>query len=209
VSKAVISSLSTKRFETYLLAAGFDEARALELYLWNAKLGASFHLPIQAVEIALRNRINHALMAEFGHNWWGEPRFLALIDPERRQDINQVSHRLTRRGLTAETGQMVASLSFGFWVGILRPQYNPTIWGKHLRRSFPSLPLSKGRHDLFQQGGKIARFRNRISHLEPLLKENASQLHADLLMTLDWLNPAKCLWIKPYCDAPKVIRQKS
>jgi hypothetical protein len=208
VSEAVISSLSQKRFETYLVASGFNRVRALELYLWNARLGASFHLPIQAVEVALRNCINHAFVSEFGQDWWDQPNFLRLIDTERLQDITQVKRRLSRRGLVPETGQIVATLSFGFWVGVLRPRYNPIIWGRHLRTSFPSLPLSKGRKDLCFEAGKIARFRNRISHHEPLLKENTSQLHSDLLRLLAWLCPEKSAWIKPNCEAPILIRLK-
>jgi hypothetical protein len=59
-------TLSQARLGTYMLAAGHDEARALALYQWNALLGEAFHLPIQSVEIALRNRINAVLVAAFG-----------------------------------------------------------------------------------------------------------------------------------------------
>jgi hypothetical protein len=58
----VIDTMSQRRFETYLQAAGHDRDRAVALYVWNAKIGASFHIPIQAAEVALRNRVNHALV---------------------------------------------------------------------------------------------------------------------------------------------------
>ncbi len=62
---AILTAISPDRFKTYLAAAGHRQERALKLYLWNAKLGEAFHMPIQAVEIALRNSIT-----------WHSPRFL-------------------------------------------------------------------------------------------------------------------------------------
>ena len=66
----MVSTISRERFSTYLTGAGHDESRALALYLWNAQVGAAFHIPLQAVEVALRNSVNHALVAKFGAEWW-------------------------------------------------------------------------------------------------------------------------------------------
>jgi hypothetical protein len=57
-TEALLRAISQDRFTTYLKAAGHDPERALALYLWNAQIGEAFHLPIQAVEVALRNSIN-------------------------------------------------------------------------------------------------------------------------------------------------------
>ena len=66
VQRSLIETLrpviSVGRLGTYLVAAGFDPSRALQLYIWNARVGEAFHLPIQAVEVGLRNRINDALL---------------------------------------------------------------------------------------------------------------------------------------------------
>jgi hypothetical protein len=204
----IIDTMSPRRFDTYLHAAGHNQERALLLYLWNAKLGASFHIPIQAVEVALRNRINHALVAEFGHDWWSDTKFNAAIDRERIRDLDTVKARITRRGNALETDQIVAGLSFGFWVGMLQPRYNPPIWGTHLRTSFVSLPARETRHSLFKLGGDIANFRNRISHHEPLLKIDAMLLYSEIIKMIRWLCPRTALWIKPHCDVPKIVRQK-
>lgn len=112
--------MSDGRVGTYLTAAGFDEDRALRLYVWNALAGEAFHLPIQAVEVALRNRINGALCRLFGADWWRDAGFLHLADRERRGDISTATRRIANRGAALVTGQMVASLSFGFWVGVQR-----------------------------------------------------------------------------------------
>lgn len=204
----IIDTMSHRRFDTYLHAAGHNQNRALLLYLWNAKLGASFHIPIQAVEVALRNRINHALVAEFGPDWWRNAKYLKLIDRERENDLKTVKIRITRRGNRLDTDQIVSGLSFGFWVGMLQPKYNPDIWGLHLRTSFPDLPAQESRQSLFKHGGDLAKFRNRISHHEPLLKEDAMKLYSNTLKLLGWLCPRTSAWIRPHCDVPKIVRQK-
>src|SRR5271165_2695883 len=82
-------SISRDRLATYLTAVGHvDTERALKLYLWNTSIGEAFHLPIQGVEVALRNAINLALSAEFGTNWWSSDRFCKISDPERVWDIS-------------------------------------------------------------------------------------------------------------------------
>lgn len=205
---AIIQTISLRRFDTYLYAAGYNEERAKSLHLWNAKLGASFHVPIQAIEIALRNRINHALMAEFGQDWWKNEMFTRLIDRERKRDLKVVRSRIAYKSLTLETDQIVASLSFGFWVGMLQPKYNPEIWSKHLRLVFPALPQKEDRDYLFRLAGRVADFRNRISHHEPLIKSDSMRIYGDMMTLLQWICPATESWIRPHCDVPKIMRQK-
>lgn len=204
----IIDTMSHPRFGTYLYATGKNRDRALLLYLWNAKLGASFHPPLQAVEVALRNRINHALMAEFGPDWWKEAKFCGLIDRERTSDLATVKTRIRRKKLKLETDQIVAGLSFGFWVGMLQPKYNPVIWSAHLRTSFPHLPAAQDRQTLFKAAGVIAGFRNRISHHEPLLKTDAMLQYSQIMKFLHWLCPKTAEWVRPQCEVAKIVRLK-
>jgi hypothetical protein len=208
MNSSIIATMSQRRFDTYLHAAGYDRDRAIKLYLWNAKLGASFHIPIQTLEIGLRNRINHALSEEFGLNWWKNPKFSNIIDREREHDLSTVKARIIRKKLNLETGQIVAGLSFGFWVGMLQPKYNPMIWSKQLRTSFPKLPATESRQSLFKYCGKIANFRNRISHHEPLLRADAMGIYGEIMTVLQWICPPTTVWVRPHCEVPKIIRLK-
>jgi hypothetical protein len=208
LTKLVISTLSHRRFETYHIAAGHNAERALALYLWNAKLGASFHVPIQAVEVSLRNRVNQALTTEFGQHWWRNGRFNSIIDRERIRDLETVKSRITRKRMRLETDQIVAGLSFGFWVGMLQPKYNPPIWGEHLRPSFPHLPSTESRTSLFTLCEDIANFRNRISHHEPLLKSDVTAMFSDIMKLLAWLCPDTEKWVRPHCEVLTVIRSR-
>jgi hypothetical protein len=83
---AIVTAISPDRFKTYLTAAGHNQERALRLYLWNARLGEAFHMPIQAVEVALRNNVNLALSNVYTANWWECKNLYDLLDEERRAD---------------------------------------------------------------------------------------------------------------------------
>ncbi len=204
----VVQSLSTERFGTYLTAAGRDQERALRLYLWNAQLGEAFHLPIQAVEVTLRNRINNALVSKYGTDWWLHEAFLEIIDIERKFDLITVQKRIRNRRLSLVTGQIVAGLSFGFWVGMLRKRYNPELWSSHLSRSFPDLPESESRGSLLKAANGVALLRNRISHHEPIFKRDISADYAQMLALLKWLCPATHDWIRPHCRVAQMARCK-
>lgn len=162
-------AISEERMKTYLMAAGHNRSKALALYLWNARIGEAFHLPIQAVEVALRNAINRALCKEFGQVWWNAERFTQMLDQDRANDLELVKRRIANRKLALTNGQIVAGLSFGFWVGMLQPRYNPAFWSKYINSAFPGLPYGRGRKSLAAAVAQIATLRNRISHHEPLL----------------------------------------
>lgn len=200
--------ISIERFSTYMTAAGHDEARALQFYVWNAELGEAFHTPIQAVEVGLRNSVNHALQSVYGPDWWQDKRLLGILDGDRRSDLDLVKRRIHNRKLKLGTGQVVAGLSFGFWVGMLQPRYNPPIWGGQLRAAFPHLPANETRGSVAGKAHEIAYLRNRISHHEPIIKRNVSADFKNLMTLLKWMCPATHDWIRPYCRVPDVMRRK-
>jgi hypothetical protein len=206
--KLLEPTLSPARLGTYILAAGHDETRALALYQWNAQLGEAFHLPIQSVEIALRNRINAVLIANFGDDWWKDKAFLGLADNRQCDAIGEVKARIKKRGQAVVTGQIVAGLSFGFWVSMLGPRYNPGVWSRALATGFPDLPAGKTRDDLQKMARQIANFRNRIWHHEPIFKANVTVEYSRCMEVLAWLCPHKHSWIKPHCKVMAVLRQK-
>ncbi|MGH9591788.1 MAG: hypothetical protein ACRD5L_01760 [Bryobacteraceae bacterium] len=201
-------SLSAERLGTYLTAAGFDEDRALKLYIWNAYIGEAFHLPIQAVEVGLRNRVNSALCATFGVDWWQEHRFRRLADREHIRDLDTAAQRLAKRGVALATPQMVATLSFGFWVGALDARYNPEIWSRQLRSSFPDFSPAKSRYDLADAAKRVANLRNRIWHHEPIFRMDLSAEYAAVMEMLAWICSSKVAWIRPQCRVPAVLREK-
>jgi hypothetical protein len=205
---AILTAISADRFNTYLTASGHNQERALKLYIWNARLGEAFHTPIQAVEVALRNSVNLALSNDYTPNWWECKNLFDILDEERKGDLTTVLRRIRNRELELCTGQVVAGLSFGFWVGILDGRYNPPIWGGQLRTAFPSFPPDRARKSLHESVRKVANLRNRISHHEPLIGRNSLTDFSNLMMLLEWLSPPKAVWIKPHCRVSQIVRMR-
>jgi len=205
---AILAAISPDRFNTYLRAAGFDQERALHLYLWNARLGEAFHMPIQAVEVSLRNGINVALSNVYTPNWWECKNLFDLLDEEQRGDLSTVLKRIRNRRQELYTGEVVAGLSFGFWVGILDGRYNPPIWGGQLIRAFPFFPAERGRKSLHARVRDVATLRNRISHHEQLIGRDSLADFSNLMALLEWICPAKAAWIRPHCRVPQIVRER-
>jgi len=206
--RRLTATISPDRTGRYLNAAGHDPARALALYLWNAQIGEAFHVPIQTVEVALRNRINQCLKELYGAEWWEHDNLKDILDGERRADLELVFRRIRNRELETTNSQVVAGLSFGFWAGLLQSRYNPEIWSRKLRVAFPNLPQNRGRKSVATRAGQIAYLRNRITHHEPIFYRDLSKDYHEIMEFLEWLCPTMSTWIRPHCRVPVVLRQK-
>lgn len=195
------------RWRTYLTAAGFHEKTALSLYLWNTAIGQSFHhFPLQVTEVALRNVVSHALCVTFGPNWWSESTCLAVLGPDRSDDILKVTTRIRRKYRSEPHGdQVVASLMFGFWSAMLKREYNRTLWDTCTVAAFP-------------HGGEIGRvsratstiqdLRNRIFHHEPLIGRDLSGDYGTLIQLLGWICLETRDWVRANSSVPHVIRMR-
>lgn len=201
-------TLSAARIATYMNAAGHKEETALALYLWNVELGETFHLPLQAVEISLRNRINEVVSDVFTADWWKADNFCDVADKKQLQSIDEVKRRLKKRGLDLNTGQVVAGLSFGFWVSLLGPRFNPPVWSARLGEAFPNLPDGMSRKAVQSTFRGIADFRNRIWHHEPIFKANLTTEYSHCIRALGWLCADQVDWVKPRCRVMTVLRQR-
>ncbi len=166
------------------------------------------HANPKTTEVALRNSVGKALVSQFGLEWWKSETLLGLFDRERTADLQLAEKRIVARKRPLEGDQLVASLSFGFWVGLLQPRYNPPIWGRHLRRCFPHLPITETRGSLFEAARDISFLRNRISHHEPIFKRDLSKDFATTMTLLRWISPATHDWVKPHCRVPQLLRAK-
>lgn len=205
---ALSEIISPLRMGTYLQSAGHDADRALALYLWNAKMGEAFHLPIQSFEVGLRNRVSDGISVVFGPDWWREKSFFDEAGYKRRKDVDVVLRRLNSKNIPPDTGQLVAGLSFGFWIAMLHGRHNIKIWSSELKSAFPHLPEDVTRKQLHSRSTKIADFRNRISHHEPIFKRNLAADYGMCMEAMKWLCPTKAAWIKPHCRVSAMIRVK-
>ena len=111
-------SLSRERLGTYLDATAGDRKGAIKLYAWNTAVSAAFYGPLQGLEVTLRNAIHRRLAERYGEAWYDNPD--AGLDRGAVERIASARMELARDGHDEGPARIVAALSFGFWVSLLR-----------------------------------------------------------------------------------------
>ena len=189
-------TLSLERFGRYVDWAEGNHDRALELYTLNAKLSEALYIPLQMLEVVLRNRI-HAVMTLARHEQWFHDDSFLLVETQRGQLTKALSD-LADDGKPPTPGRLVAALTFSFWTSMLAPAYE-NLWqetlhavarrenGKGLRRKDLSGPLTP-----------IRTLRNRIAHHEPIIQWNLPKHHAAIVEITAWLSPAAAQWTRTH-----------
>ena len=185
-------ALSLERFARYLDWAAGDRARAIELYTLNTRLSESFYTPLQALEIALRNRI-HSVMTEARHEGWFHDDG-ALLGEWQPEQLAKAIADIQREGKDPTPGRIVAALTFSFWISMFGKDYE-TLWQTTLHR-IASRPDGKGlkRKDFSGPLAPIRSLRNRVAHHEPIIMWNLPKHYDKILELTDWLSPSAAAW---------------
>lgn len=180
-SLSVRQALSPPRISTYLHTLEVRPPsldQALELYVWNAQLGAALLTSVAVCEVVIRNAVDDALTALHGPDWpWAQGFYLSL--PEKgRTSLNDARRKPT----STSTGKVIAELSLGFWENMFRSSFDAALWTPHLTRALPNLTLSvrQGRGHVYAELKKLRELRNRIAHHEPLLTLDAQKTMAEI-----------------------------
>ena len=202
------SAFSPERMQTYLDAAEGNHGNAPWLYARNAQLGAAFHGPLQALEVAMRNAMHIRLEERYGSQWCTNPD--AGLD-SKAQDIVA---RFLRERRVQTPDQFVAAMSMGFrvrlvgrggWVnGGRRADYDRTLWRPALHRAFPGCR----RAEVHRKLNSLRELRNRIAHHEPIVGggRDPNCDHDDLLEAVGWISSDVRAWIEHHSSLPDTLR---
>ncbi len=204
---ALARAFSPERMQTYLDASGGDHGTALQLYARNSQLGAAFHGPLQALEVALRNAMHARLEERYGSQWYTHP--AAGLDSHAHDSMAGV----LRHGADVPTAdRFVASMSLGFWVRLVgrggrvnggrKADYDRTLWRPALRRAFPGHP----RREVQRRLNSLRQLRNRIAHHEPIVGWDLNRDHDDLLEALGWIASDVRAWVERHSNLPDALR---
>lgn len=191
------------RFGLYIAEAG-NLSDALRLYSWNAAIAGAFLGPISMVEVALRNAISRELRAAFGPIWYDDSAFLALdATPRTRNNIDTSKRRIARavpaRRITE--GRVVAEMYLSFWVYLLRPALNRTLWPA-LRPAFKSYTHRK---TVVRYLEPLIPFRNRVAHHEPIFNRRPVDMYDGLLVLANMLSDDLAGWIEHHARIRDVL----
>lgn len=199
------NALSRPRFQPYLAAAGNDLAGALRLYWWNVDVSAAFYLPLQCLEVAVRNMMHTRLGERFGCTAWWD--VVPLPDNGLRL-VAEAKRKLQRRlGNSAGTSDdLVTELSFGFWVSLVSRVHDRTLWVPCLHRAFPGY---RGKRALLhRQLLAMVLLRNRIMHHEPIHHRHLEADHDTVYRLLSYVSPGLAGQLGPFDRVPKLLAER-
>ncbi len=193
-------TISKDRLRRYLAAGHQDMANALWLYEANIELSEALYGIVQGVEVAVRNAFHHELTIRYQSDEWY---VRAPLPPYLAQKVVEAQSKVGRK--RASPGQIIAELSFGFWVNLIAQQNDQSFWIPSLHRAFPcATNLHPRRATIHRRLEDLRSLRNRIAHHEPILTSRKA-LYAghsrDLTLEqvdecVSWICPDTARWIK-------------
>lgn len=178
--------LSAQRLETYLRMAHNDHRKAIELYQLNIEKSQIFYARMHWLEIGLRNAMNQQLSRQYGSEWYDNPH-IDMNDKDKSQ-IKAAKDNLQKDQKPLTNSNVIAQLSFGFWVNLFNYPYD-TLWRHCLRRTFAMHSNPIERKHLSKRLHPLLKLRNRIAHYEPILGYDLPALEQDMIDIIHWIEP--------------------
>lgn len=201
INSAIERSLSTDRLGKYLASTGNDLDLAIGLYERNTRLAAAFYAPLQTLEICLRNHLNDHLTTTYGADWMtnGHP----PLNEWALREIRDAEKGLGSAKVPVTRGAILAELHFGFWISLLAPQYDESLWRKACHRAFRNNGKGLARKRVHSRFNAIRRFRNRVAHHEPIFHADLEQTHEEILEACGWICVYTAAWARHHSRFPE------
>jgi len=178
----VLSSIFSKARISPYASANSTANQILAKYHINIMLSEAMIPTLHYLEICLRNRINQVLQKYHSANWLMKSPSSLMISEQDIKKIEDVIFKLKRETKREpKHDDIVAQMTFGFWVSFFHRKYDPSIWHRKdtFKIIFPNLPrANRKRSYLEAKILKIKNIRNRIAHHEPVWNRKTSILDA-------------------------------
>jgi Abi-like protein len=223
VDKWVKQWLSEPRLLRYLSAANGDKTLCLELYVWNNWLAAALLRDLADLEVLIRNKFNNAIVGRQHRrpHWLLDPESSVRVaklhklqsGPRRGEtvDRNAVTRSKIERAIkdagaaNATPGQVVAQLTFGFWLSLVRRNREHEIWTPYVVHAFSP---RQDRQEVETHMEGLNDLRNRVAHHEHLLTTDVPKYHASLLELCGWLSPRVATHIAATSNVAEVLAER-
>ncbi|MDJ1466051.1 hypothetical protein [Nitratireductor sp. GZWM139] len=191
INKSLEKSISSARLKKYLSCVDNELSEALSQYERNTRLCEAFYTPLQCVEICLRNTVHERMSQSYGASWMtnGGPK----LTETSKAMITDALTKLQVKSPWPSNDAIVAELKFAFWVGMLGPGYDQTLWRETLHQGFVNGKSLK-RSAIHGRFNMIRRFRNRVAHHEPIFEKNLQQIHLEVLDAVNWMCTDTAVW---------------
>lgn len=202
--------LTAVRLAPYLAAVNGNRRDAIRIYQWNIELSGAVYEALHVVEVTLRNAIDSQLSSwnttqsnpltgqPFSANWLQDPAPLLrrlVREQDRQQALDRAQRAIQHQQRPLVHADLLAQMSFGVWRFLL-PDRDPGrqyLWRAALSGAFPN--LNRRPRDLVRSVDGIYKLRNRVAHLEPLLRAADTRAQfTNMRMVLSEIDPAIEQW---------------
>jgi hypothetical protein len=199
-----IRAFAMPRLSPYLTSAETGGIQADGLYLWNLQVSEAFYGSLHCLEICLGNALHTQLCASYGrYDWWITAPLVQTavnkVETARKQAVRP-DHRYP------SPDDIVAELSFGFWVSLLNRRYDRYFWVPALHRSFPN--YRGGREPLRDNLEAMLLLRNRIMHHEPVHHRDLVADHAKVYRLIGYIEPEVVDWLRTFDRVPDMLTRR-
>ena len=204
--------ISSPRLGTYLQATA-SQGEALRLYTWNIEASSAVWSELHAFEVIVRNTMHDTLATGLARpDWWNHSRVafhqIGKDQLSKAQDDAAKSCQRKRRTMLPE--DVVASLSLGFWTGLVglgsTHQYETLFWQPHLRKAFPGYSGQRGK--LSSDLESIRLLRNRIAHHEPIFGRNLWGDHLRIVRVASYIDADAATYIDTQSRVDSVLQKR-
>jgi hypothetical protein len=137
-TQKIVNQLSADRFEACRYH-GEDDDATLRRVIWNTALSEALYVPLQGLEVSLRNSIHRAISEAFGGPDWILISGSAYLRESEQEMMENAIAQLGIRGKPLTPGYMISELKFGFWSSLLDTHYDK-LWPKIIKGVFPMMP---------------------------------------------------------------------
>lgn len=216
--------LSPERYAKYAKAAGGDNARALAIYEWNARLAGALQRDLGHLEVGLRNAYDRALLAHptvAGRDWIDPAVYPVLLPPHmvKDQDGNEQDKNATpraairsarkyagyREGGPVHRGKVIAEFMFGFWTYLSDSLHEKTLWVTTLHTAYRP---GADRAQLHAALGELRDVRNRLAHNESIFDQTPERIRRRILFVASNLSADLRMHIEANSDVVALLRSK-
>jgi len=187
----------------YLRAAGSDLDLAIGVYERNTRLAEAFYTPLQAMEVCFRNQLDHRMATTYGPDWMTNNH--PPLSANSMRAISEAQTSLAQSRVALTPGAIVAELNFWFWVSLLGPGYDATIWRTTCHHAFRAKGKGMARSVVHGRFNALRRFRNRVAHHEPIFMDNLAARHDEIIEAIHWMCGDTAAWAAHHSRLPDVL----
>lgn len=205
----LVRAISAERFRPFITECGGDATVALRLYAWDAEVSRALHSTLRDLEVCYRNAVHRQLAGKYRRDdWWNDQRI--RLHQVGQSNIVDAQQELRKRGKPETPGNIMARLTFGFWVGLFargeRRHYEMQLWNASLQYLFRAHVVR--REDLHLQLRELLELRNRVAHHERVFHMELGDCFAEALTLMGYISPEMAALHEKFGQVPQVLARR-